>query len=905
MLEKTFCPQEAEPRLYKRWQDSGAFAPKMDNRLEPYCIVIPPPNVTGRLHMGHALNNSLQDILIRFERMRGKDVLWQPGTDHAGIATQMVVERQLAEAGERQRLDMQRSEFEALVWAWKARSGGEIVEQLKRLGASCDWSRECFTMGNPDNPGDLMTQAVSRVFVSLYEKGLIYRSKRLVNWDPKFETAISDLEVENRETDGCFWHFKYLLADGQSYEYVEKDADGQVILREQRDYISIATTRPETMLGDGAVAVHPQDERYQPIVGHKVHLPLCDRLIPIITDEYPDPDFGSGAVKITGAHDFNDYEVACRHNIPLYPLMDSRGHMCASEIMPEKYVGLERFEARRAVVADIEAQGLLIKVEDKQIMQPFGDRSGSVIEPMLTDQWFLDTKALAERAQASVTAGQTRFVPENWRKTFDNWMENIQPWCISRQLWWGHRIPVWYDDAGQIYVAESEAQAQAQAGVGVRLHRDEDVLDTWFSSGLWPFSTLGWPDTTPELARFYPGTVLVTAFDIIFFWVARMMMLGLEFMEEVPFRDVYIHALVLDEKGQKMSKSKGNVIDPLEIMDAYGADALRFNMAAQAAQGRNVRLSVSRIEGYRNFGTKLWNAARFSLMHECQRRTDFNPDDCLLAMNQWIVVQARQCAAELTRYLEAYRFNEAAECIYKFSRNLFCDWYLELIKPVLNGTDKAKKTETQAIVAWSLDQILILLHPFMPFITEEIWGKTDMQRDGLLISAAWPDISEDMINVPVTADIDWVISLVSRLRSARAEMSIPPSKKAPLLVIGACPSTLARLDKYDEVLQRMARIESWSVSDVAPKAALRIRVDQVQYVLPLAELIDIEAEHARLLRETRKLQDEMATINTKLSNSAFMERAPEAVVQGQKQRYQTLSETLVSLNKMVDTLSST
>ncbi|MEL6872494.1 MAG: valine--tRNA ligase, partial [Pseudomonadota bacterium] len=705
---------------------------------------IPPPNVTGSLHMGHALNNTLQDVLCRFERMRGRDVLWQPGTDHAGIATQMVVERQLADRGEPDRRTLGREEFLKRVWAWKEESGGTITNQLKRLGASCDWSRERFTMDEG------LSKAVLEVFVTLYEQGLIYRGKRLVNWDPHFETAISDLEVQNTEVDGFMWHFKYPLAGGATYEYVEKDADGEVVLRETRDYISIATTRPETMLGDGAVAVHADDERYAPIVGKLCEIPVGPkdhrRLIPIITDPYPDPEFGSGAVKITGAHDFNDYAVAKRNAIPLYRLMDTRAAMrddgadyatCAKQaaeivatgtvpdeatvdqinLVPDAYRGLDRFEARDRIVAAINAEGLAVTVtndegeqvplvEKKKIMQPFGDRSNVVIEPMLTDQWFCDAETLAKPAIAAVESGATTFVPGNWDKTYFEWMRNIEPWCISRQLWWGHRIPVWYGPDGEIFCAKTEnlalEAAEAHYGSRVSLTRDPDVLDTWFSSALWPFSTLGWPEETQALQRHYKTDVLVTGFDIIFFWVARMMMMGLHFMEdetgapEVPFHTVYIHALVRDEKGQKMSKSKGNVIDPLELIDSYGADALRFTLTAMAAQGRDIKLAKSRVEGYRNFATKIWNAARFAEMNECVSVDGFDPASATQTINVWIRGETERTAAAVTKAIEEYRFNEAAGAAYDFVWGQFCDWYLELIKPVLNGSDADAIKETRA-----------------------------------------------------------------------------------------------------------------------------------------------------------------------------------------------------------------
>lgn len=976
-LPKHFDPKEAEQRLYAAWEVAGCFKPTMDDAKPPFSIVIPPPNVTGSLHMGHAVNNTIQDILTRFHRMRGFDVLWQPGTDHAGIATQMVVERKLSEE-QRPRASMSRDEFVSEVWDWKAESGGIITEQLRRLGASCDWSREKFTLGNPEDPTDKMAEAVTKAFVEMYNDGLIYRDKRLVNWDPHFQTAISDLEVENRDVDGHFWHFKYPLAGGETYTYVEKDEDGNVTLSEERDYISIATTRPETMLGDGAVAVHPDDERYALIVGKMVRLPLSNRLIPIITDEYPDMDFGSGAVKITGAHDFNDYDVAKRNDIPMYSLMGTKGEMIASEIMPEKYVGLDRFDARTAVVADIDAEGLLIAVEDKKIMQPFGDRSNAVIEPMLTDQWFVAADKLAGDAMAAVNEGRTNFIPENWKKTYDHWMENIQPWCISRQLWWGHQVPAWYGaryeraddlpgkpmrfiyDDKKFFVGENFDAAKQEAQEyynqsGVRiivageassadeaarlsqeahdkakfdenayyLWRDPDVLDTWFSSGLWPFSTLGWPENTAELEKFYPTSVLVTAHDIIFFWVARMMMQGLHFMDEVPFKDVYIHALVLDEQGKKMSKSIGNTIDPLDLIDgvsldaliekrsrglknpekspqvakstrkaypdgfeAFGADALRFTLAAMAGQGRSIKLSVDRVAGYRNFGTKLWNAARFAQMNGCRSQADFDPKSIESALNQWVVAKTADAAAQITKHIEGYRFNDAADAAYSFVWGTVCDWYIELAKPELLGETPI---ETQATMAWVLDQSFKLLHPFMPFITEELWAQTG-DRDGFVMLAPWPDFEA----APVGDDIDWLIRLISALRSVRAEMNVPPSRKAALVVIGTKD---ARFATFADALGRLARVDGISFADTAPDGALQTVVDGVSYAIPMDGLIDVAAETKRLDAAIAKAEGEIAKIDKKLGNAKFIDGAPEAVVQLQKDRRAAYADEVAKLQE--------
>ena len=915
-LDKNFDFNAAEPRLYQAWEAAGAFKPSGEG--EPFTIVIPPPNVTGSLHMGHALNNTLQDILCRFERMRGKSVLWQPGTDHAGIATQMVVERQLAaEGGNEDRRSMGRDAFVERVWKWRHESGGQIINQLKRLGASCDWSRERFTMGEDGSADDQMVKAVMKVFVQLYREGLIYRDKRLVNWDPKFETAISDLEVENKEVDGHFWHFKYPLENGETYEFpIAFDEDGEPTEWETRDYISIATTRPETMLGDGAVAVHPSDKRYAPIVGKKCLLPLADRYIPIITDEYPDPDFGSGAVKITGAHDFNDYQVAKRNDITLFELMDTKARMLDADYIPEKYRGMDRYEAREAVVQDIKERGLLIKVEDKKIMQPFGDRSGVVIEPMLTDQWYVDAETLAKPAIRAVETGKTKFVPENWTKTYYQWMNNIEPWCVSRQLWWGHRIPAWYGPDGHVFVAESEEEATKEAiqkytteGYSLEeindmrrhehdgaplLVQDEDVLDTWFSSALWPFSTLGWPEKTAELKKHYPTSVLVTAFDIIFFWVARMMMDGIHFMKEVPFHTVYIHALVLDEQGQKMSKSKGNVIDPLVLIEKYGADALRFTLAAQAAQGRNIRLSEARVEGYRNFSTKLWNAARFCEMNECKPDPTFDPAKAALTLNQWIVHEANECAASVTREIEAYRFNDAAGAIYKFVWNVFCDWYLELAKPVMQGADGPEKTETRAATAWALDRILQLLHPFMPFVTEELWGA--FADRGALMLSEWPAYEKALKNDAASAEMGWVVDLITAVRSVRQEMNVPVAAKIPLVFVGASADDKTMLAAHEDVLMRLARLSEIKTADAAPKGAVQIVHGGAVAALPVADFIDIAAEKARLVKEKDKAEKEIAGIDKKLANKNFVDKAPPEVVEEQHSRRAGYAEQLEKID---------
>ncbi len=751
MLDKIYRPAEVEAKHYARWEDGGAFAAGRAANAAPYTIMMPPPNVTGSLHMGHALNSTIQDILIRYHRMRGRDALWQPGMDHAGIATQMVVERQLAEQGIHRR-DLGRDKFIETVWKWKGESGGTITKQLRRLGTSPDWPRERFTMDEG------LSKAVRKVFVDLHKQGLIFRDKRLVNWDPKLHTAISDLEVEQKEIKGNLWHFKYPVEG------------------EEGTYIVVATTRPETMLGDTGVAVHPEDERYANLVGKHVILPLVGRRIPIVADEYADPETGSGAVKITPAHDFNDFEVGKRHGLEMVNIFDSAAQV--NEQAPEKYRGLDRYAARKLVVADMDALGLLAETEDHLHAVPHGDRSGVAIEPWLTDQWYVDAATLAKPAIAAVEEGRIVFVPKNWENTYFEWMRNIQPWCVSRQIWWGHQIPAWYGADGTVFVELDEAAARAAAkahyGKSVTLTQDEDVLDTWFSSALWPFSTLGWPDRTPALERYYPGDVLVTGFDIIFFWVARMIMMGLHFMDEVPFRTVYIHALVRDERGQKMSKSKGNIIDPLMLIDKFGCDALRFTLTALLAQGRDIKLSESRVEGYRNFITKLWNAARYCLMNGAALDDAFDPAACRQTVNRWIVGKTAEAAHQVEDALAAYRFNEAAGALYHFTWNVFCDWYLEFTKPILDGGDAAAQDETRAAMAWTLGRLLHLLHPFVPFVTEELWEQLSGADSEPLIHAAWPEFDPAASDPAAAAEMDWVIRLISEIRGVRSELNVPP-----------------------------------------------------------------------------------------------------------------------------------
>ena len=871
MLEKTFTPAEMEARLYAEWEERGFFKPGHKPKAEPFTIVIPPPNVTGSLHMGHALNNTIQDILVRFERMRGKDVLWQPGTDHAGIATQMVVERLLQKENKTDRRAMGREAFLERVWAWKEESGGTISRQLRRLGASCDWSRERFTMDEG------LSKAVLKVFVQLYKEGLIYKDKRLVNWDPKLLTAISDLEVVQKEVKGNLWHLRYPI-EGTD------------------EFIIVATTRPETMLGDSGVAVHPENERLSHLIGKMVRLPLVGRLIPIVGDDYADPEKGTGAVKITPAHDFNDFDVGRRHDLRQINVLDQFGNILidgnaefheAADVPAETMAlhGFDRFEARKRIVEMFEALGLLDKIEPHTNQVPHGDRSDVVIEPWLTEQWYVNAAELAKPAIAAVEKGETSFVPKNWEKTYFEWMRNIQPWCISRQLWWGHQIPAWYGPDGTVFVEETEALALSAAerhyGMQANLTRDEDVLDTWFSSALWPFSTLGWPEETPELKRHYKTDVLVTGFDIIFFWVARMMMMGLHFMHEVPFHTVYIHALVRDEKGQKMSKSKGNVIDPLELIDAYGADALRFTLAAMAAQGRDIKLAKSRVEGYRNFGTKLWNAARFAEMNGVAHDPNYDPLAARVTVNRWIAGDTARTEALVRKALDEYKFNEAAAALYQFVWNVFCDWYLELIKPILNGTDEAAKAETRATTAWVMEQILLLLHPFMPFVTEELWQQT-AKRSQWLIASDWPSY-RGLGDPAADAEMEWVIRFISEVRSVRAEMNVPAGAKIGCVLVSANSDTRRRADAWENEIMRLARLSSIAFEDSVPKASAQIVLNEATVALPLEGVIDFGAEKARLAKELEKIAKDTAAIVGR-NNPGFVAKAPPEVLEESRER---------------------
>ena len=882
MLDKSYRPAEVEQKRYAEWDAQGAFACGRRGNAKAYTIVIPPPNVTGSLHTGHALNNTLQDVLIRFERMRGRDVLWQPGSDHAGIATQMVIERQLAEEG-KTRHDLGRQQFIDRVWQWKAQSGGTINRQLRRLGASCDWSRERFTMD------DGLSLAVRKVFVDLYKQNLIYRDKRLVNWDTKLHTAISDLEVEQREVQGRMWHFKYPI------EGIENA------------YITVATTRPETMLGDTGVAVHPTDQRYRGLVGRHAVLPLVGRRLPIVADHHADPEQGSGAVKITPAHDFNDFAVGRRHDLEVVNIFDRDARL--NDNVPAAYRGLDRFAARKRVAADLEAEGLVEKVEEITHTVPYGDRSGETIEPWLTDQWFVDAKTLAKPAIAAVEDGRIKFVPKQWENTYFEWMRNIQPWTISRQIWWGHQIPAWYGPDGEIFVEMDEpaAYAAARAHYGrddVELRRDEDVLDTWFSSALWPFSTLGWPEETAALARYYPTDVLVTGFDIIFFWVARMIMMGLHFMGDIPFHTVYVHALVRDEKGQKMSKSKGNIIDPMGLIETYGADALRFTLVAMAAQGRDIKLANSRIEGYRNFTTKLWNAARFCEMNQCAAPDGFDPFAVQLTLNKWIVGEVARSERLVRQAIEAYKFNEAANAAYRFTWGTFCDWYLEFAKPLLQGTDPAAQAETRATAAWALDQILILLHPIMPFITEELWLRLGANRPRPLVIGDWPEYPATAEDAEAAAEIGWVIELISEIRSLRAEINVPPRAELEISLVTDSDAIKGWLHTHWALIARLARLSGHSVDPAPPAGSIPIVMDQATVALPLADVVDIDRERARLAKELDKVAGDLARIDAKLGNEKFTAKAPEHVVEDQRERRAEAEQTRAKLRDALARLSA-
>ncbi len=874
MLDKTFNPADVEKRIAAAWEASGAFQAGNRPDAEPFSIVIPPPNVTGRLHIGHALNNTLQDILARFERMRGKDVLWQPGTDHAGIATQMIVERQLAER-QMSRIQMGREKFLEEVWKWKAESGGAIIEQLHRLGASADWSRERFTMDEG------LSKAVTKVFVELHSQGLIYKDKRLVNWDPRLQTAVSDLEVENIEIKGHLWHIKYPIEDSDQF-------------------ITVATTRPETMLGDTAVAVHPDDERYKALVGKMAVLPLTGRLIPIIADEYSDPEKGTGAVKITPGHDFNDFEVGKRHKLPLINLINRDGTL--NDEVPAPYRGLSREAARKKIVADLEAMELVEKIEPITHAVPHDEKTKTVVlEPFLTEQWYLNVEPLAAKAIAAVENGETKFVPENWGNVYFSWLKNIRPWCISRQLWWGHQIPVWYDADGKVYCAETEDEAIKQAG-GKALTRDSDVLDTWFSSALWPFSTMGWPQDTIELKRFYPTSVLVTGFDIIFFWVARMMMMGIHFLGEVPFRTVVIHNRVLDEQGAKMSKTKGNVVDPITLIDEFGADALRFTLALAAGQSRDMRIGPARVETNRNFATKLWNTSRFCEMNGCVAVPGFDPAGVNETINKWIVAETAQAVADVTAAIEALRFNEAASTAYHFVYDIFCDWYVEITKPVFQSGSDAAKAETRATTAWARDQILKLLHPFMPFITEELWARTsETPRDTLLVVAEWPTIAAKAQDA--TAEMHWVIDLIKGIRSVRAEMNVPAGAKITMLLTAADATAKDRLTRNKDVILTLARLTSADAADAIPKGSAQFVLGAAVVALPLGDVIDFAKERARLEKDLKKAEEEIARFDAKLSNEQFVSKAPEEVLTEQREKRTEAAALATRLREAVARLS--
>ncbi len=872
MIDTKYDPSESERRIYNTWESEGFFKPSGAGD-ENFSIVMPPPNVTGSLHMGHALNTTLQDILVRYQRMKGNDVLWQPGTDHAGIATQMVVERNLAANGSVDRHSLGREAFIEEIWKWKEKSGGTITEQLRRLGASCDWSRERFTMD------DGLSEAVVKVFVDLYNDGLIYKDKRLVNWDPGLKTAISDLEVIQKETDGHLWYIRYSF---------EEDSESSII---------IATTRPETMFGDTAIAVHPDDERYKKLIGKKIIIPIVNRAIPIIEDEYADPDQGSGAVKITPAHDFNDFEVGKRNNLEMISILDINGAL--NENTPKEWQGLDRFEARELLLKQLEEKGSLVKAEPYLNSVPYGDRSNVIIEPYLTDQWYVDAKTLAKPAIENVENGETKFIPGNWSKTYFEWMNNIQPWCISRQLWWGHRIPAWYTDEGEIVVAKSEVEAKIIAKEKYnteKISRDEDVLDTWFSSAIWPFSTLDWPNDDNDLDRFYPTSLLITGFDIIFFWVARMMMMGLYFQKKVPFSEIYIHALVRDENGQKMSKSKGNIVDPLELIDQYGADSLRFTLASMASYGRDIKLSKSRVEGYRNFGTKLWNASRFCEINDCSKYQKVDLENLKCILTNWILGEIIKTDKKINLYLDEYKFNEASNEIYHFIWHIFCDWYLELIKPYFDSTDSENLDEIKAVTAFSLKFILTKLHPFMPFITEELWENLGYKEKPLILSE-WDLNLPKKEDVNLSLNTNFLIEVISSVRSIRSELNIPSKTNLSLEVMEKDYEKLNKIENINLFLNRLVRIDSLIKTSNFSDRTASFSISGIDLALVIDESIDLSMELLRIKKEEDKISQDINSLKKKLDNKNFTEKAPKEVVQENIDRLDHLSSTLAKIRE--------
>ena len=906
-MKSKFEPSEVEPRIYSMWENSGAFSAGANARKDfpSFCIMIPPPNVTGALHMGHAFNNTLQDILIRWHRMKGYDVLWQPGQDHAGIATQMVVERQLEEAGLPSRDQLGRERFLEKVWDWKEQSGGKIIHQLKRIGASCDWSRNRFTMDKGFH------DAVLKVFIELYNQKLIHKGKRLVNWDPHFETAISDLEVEQVEVEGKMWYFRYPLADGESFDYpVEFDESENPVSFETRNYLVVATTRPETMLGDTGVAVHPEDSRYTHLIGKDVILPLVGRRIRIVADSYADPTKGTGAVKITPAHDFNDWEVGKRANLPAINVMTSKGKMflnanddflgnldipqCTLELD-----GLDRFEARKIIVELMAENGLLDDVQTEKHTVPHGDRSKITIEPYLTDQWFLDTKKIVGPAIEAVKTGRTRIHPKQYEKIYFSWLENIEPWCISRQLWWGHQIPIWYDEEGNQYCAISEDEAKKMAN-GKSLTRDQDVLDTWFSSGIWPIGTLGWPEATPELERYFPTNVLVTGFDIIFFWVARMMMMQLALVNDIPFSDIYVHALVRDKFGKKMSKSLGNVIDPIELIEKYGADSVRFTLTSMAVMGRDLKLSEGRVVGYRNFCTKIWNAGRFLQLNDCQIDPQFDPRSTTNEINSWIIGETAKTQEKFDNALETYRFNDAANTLYTFVWGKLCDWYLEFGKIILNSNDPELVAETKSTLAWVYKQSLVLLHPIIPFETEELWGNL-YTEDKLIIHADWPQITFiDYGNPQATTELEWIIGIIENIRSVRSQLRVPPGAIIPLTVITMESSNVSTVKKYQDLIMRMARTNAPTFQQNQASDSITIPVEGGVISLPLGDVIDLNLEKKRLVETKVSLEKEISKLKARLGNEGFVTKAPPEVVEDTRENLRNLEEKIQTTIAAVD-----